>query len=240
MSLLDRNYARQPIVEAAAASFSQRVYGWMTLGLLVTAGVSLWVVKSGAYQALLPYAFLIGLGTVGLSLGINAALSRATFQTMALLFLAYSFLQGLFFGSVLPVYAAAVGGHVIWTAFLTAGVIFGSAVLYGLFTKTDLTRFSRIFAVGVFALVGITVVYLIASLFTALPAMVLFISYLGLVLFVGMTAFDAQQIRSLSLQVQSDSVLARKLSLMMALKMYLNVVMIFWYLLQILSSNNRR
>jgi uncharacterized protein len=240
MAVFDRDYARQPTIEAAAASFSQRVYGWMTLGLGLTAAVALWVVKSGAYLSLLPYAFMIGLGTVGLSFAINAALTRATFQTMALLFLAYSGLQGVFFGSVLPVYAAAIGGHVVWIAFLTAGVIFGISVLYGLLTKTDLTRYSRILALGVFGLLGLTLMYVVASLFTSVPGMVLLISYVGLVLFVALTAFDAQQIRRMSLQVQSDSLLARKLSLMMALKMYLNVIMIFWYLLQILASNSRK
>lgn len=241
MAVFDRNYARQPVIEVSAAAFSQRVYSWMTLGLVLTAAVALWVVKSGAYLSLAPYTFMIALGTFGLSLAINAALMRATFRTMATLFVAYSAMQGLFFGSVLPIYASTIGGHVIWIAFLTAGMIFGASVLFGLMTKTDLTRYSRILGMGLFGLVGLTLIYAVASLFTSIPGMVLLISYAGLVLFVAMSSFDAQQIRKMSLTVQSDSLLARKLSLMMALKMYLNVIMIFWYLLQIFaSSNNRR
>jgi len=78
------------------------------------------------------------------------------------------------------------------------------------------------------------------SFFVPMSGMVLLISYLGLVIFVGLTAYDAQAIRRMSYQVDGNSLVGAKLSLMMALKMYLNVIMIFWYLLQILSHSSRR
>ena len=67
----------------------------------------------------------------------------------------------------------------------------------------------------------------------------LFISYLGLVIFVGLTAYDAQTIRSFSMQADIASVASYKLSLIMALRMYINVIMIFWYLLRIFSSSRK-
>ena len=64
----------------------------------------------------------------------------------------------------------------------------------------------------------------------------LVICYLGLVIFVGLTACDAQTIRAMSMQVDINSVASYKLSMVMALRMYINVIMIFWYLLQIFTS----
>ena len=92
---------------------------------------------------------------------------------------------------------------------------------------------------GLFGLVGITLVYFLFSLFAPLPGMILLISYVGLVLFVGLTAYQAQAIRALSLQADNSQA-SYKLSIMMALSMYLNVIMIFWYLLQIFASGRRR
>ena len=81
---------------------------------------------------------------------------------------------------------------------------------------------------------------LILSFFMHLPMMHLMISYLGLIIFVGLTAYDAQAIRRISAQVDGNGTIAAKMSLMMALKMYLNVIMIFWYLLQIFAAGRRR
>jgi len=123
--------------------------------------------------------------------------------------------------------------------FLTAGIVYGLAMLYSLFTKTDLTRFSRILSIALMGLMGITIFYVILSLFVPLSGGTLLISYVGLIIFTGLTAVDAQQIRNVALQIQDNSTAAQKLSLMMALKMYINVIMIFWYLLQIFASRRR-
>lgn len=238
MSIWNRDYARAEVIEQTN-SFAQRVYGWMTLGLLTTALVAFGVVKSGLVMALLPYWWLTALGTLGIAMAINGMMHRIQFSTMATLFLVYSGLQGVFFGTFLPLYAAAFGGEVVWLAFLTAGVVYGLAMLYSLFTKTDLTRFSRILSIALIGLMGITILYVILSLFMPLSGGTLLISYIGLIIFTGLTAVDAQQIRNIALQIQDNSTAAQKLSLMMALKMYINVIMIFWYLLQILSSRRR-
>ncbi len=239
MSVFERDYARPAYSTAQVSGFATKVYGWMTLGLLVTALVALLVVQSGLYVSLLPFWWLPTFGTLAVAMVIRGRMNTLTYGGMASLFLLYSGLQGVFFGTVLPLYAMQVGGQVIWSAFLTAGLIFGVAVLYGLFTKSDLTKLSKILQVALFGLIGITLVYFIASFFVHIPALTLLISYIGLIIFVGLTAYDAQQIRNMSTKLDGNGAVAGKLSLMMALKMYLNVIMIFWYLLQILSRGRR-
>lgn len=239
MGIYDRDYLT---VQDARniGTFSSRVYGWMALGLAFTAFIAYTVYHTGLYMKLMPFWWVLAFATFGVAMSINAGLKRFSISTVATLFLAYAGLEGLIFGTVLPLFAKAYGGQVIWAAFLSASAIFGTAMLYGVFTKSDLTSLSRILSLGLMGLMGITLVYVVLSFFMHLPLMNLIISYLGLVIFVGLTAYDAQTIRQYSRQVDVHSVASYKLSMMMALKMYVNVIMIFWYLLQIFASNSRK
>jgi FtsH-binding integral membrane protein len=110
---------------------------------------------------------------------------------------------------------------------------------YGMFTKNDLTTLGRILTFGVIGLALVTLIFMVLSFFMHLPMLDLLISYLGLAIFVGLTAYDAQTIRKFSQQAEINSVASYKLSMIMALKMYINVIMIFWYLLRIFSNNRR-
>lgn len=239
MGIYERDYLKSSptgATETAVRTFSQQVYGWMTIGLAFTALISLFVVRTGLYTSFAPYAWLFALGLLGISFGFSAAMARGSFTTVASLFMAYAGLEGLFFGTVLPLYAAAYGGQIIWLAFGTASVIFGSAILFGKFTHSDLTSMGPILRFGVMGLLGVTLLMVVLSFFMDVTWMHLVISYIGLVIFTGLTAYEAQQIRAMSHQVPLGSNESYKLSLMMALQMYINVVMIFWYLLQIFAA----
>lgn len=237
MGLYDRDYVQ---TSRSSGTFASRVYGWMTVGLGVTTLVSLSLYFSGLYRALFPLWWVWCFATFGVSLYINARLDRMSVPSVARSFLLYSVLDGLLFGTLVPVYAYQYGGGVVWAAFGTAALIFGLSAGYGAFTKSDLTQLSKILMLAMIGFMAVTVIFAIASLFVSLPMMYLFICYVGLVLFVGLTAVDAQNIRRMAASVGQDSTLSYKLSLIMALKMYINVVMIFWYLLQIFSSSGRR
>lgn len=241
MGLYDRDYVRPQTFGAseAASSFASQVYGWMTIGLGVTAVVAWGLFRSGLWVALLPFWWVFAFATLGIGLAINARSNSLTFNGMMGLFLAYSVVEGAFFGTVLPLYAATYGGGLIWVTFATASAISLMAMGYGMLTRADLTSVGRLLQFGLMSLIGISVVYMLMSFFVHLTWMHLFISYLGLGIFVGLTAYDAQQIRQLSYQVQGSSQMAGKLSLMMALKMYINVIMVFWYLLQIFAGRER-
>ncbi len=221
-------------------TFATQVYGWMSVGLALTAFIAWFVFKTGLYAKLLPFWWVTAIGTFAIAMMISSRMSSLSFTGLASLFLGYAALEGIFFGCMLPGFAAAFGGQVIWAAFATASTVFGIAVLYGVLTKSDLTSLGRILSIAVIGLVVITLLYMVMSFFMPMTRMMLVISYLGLIIFTGLTAFDAHQIKKLSQQVNGYSLASCKLSLLMALRMYINVIMIFWYLLQIFSSSSRR
>ena len=228
--------------QTSIATFSTRVYGWMSIGLGFTACIAYFVYATGAYRALMPFWWVWSLGTFGIAMAINFLIQRISIVGAIGLFLAYAGLEGILFGTILPVFAASYGGQVIWSAFATGGVIFALGMSYGMLTKSDLTSLGKILSLALVGLIGLSLLFMVLSFFMHLPLMNLLISYLGLAIFVGLTVYDAQTIRRFSMQAaeEGDSIASYKLSLIMALKMYINVIMIFWYLLQIFSSNNRR
>lgn len=225
---------------AAINTFATQVYGWMGVGLALTAFVAWFIFKTGLYVKILPFWWVTAIGTVIISLSMTTMINRLSFTSMAGLFLGYTALQGVFFGCALPIYAFSYGGQVIWAAFATASLLYGIAIVYGRFAKSDLTSLGRILSIAMIGLVAVTLLYMLLSLFMPMTKFMLLISYLGLAIFTGLTAYDAHQIKRLSEQVDGYSIASCKLSLMLALRMYVNVIMIFWYLLQIFASNSNR
>lgn len=240
MVLSEREYAySRNSNEIAVSSFATKVYAWMAIGLALTAIVAYGVFKSGIYISLIPYGWMLAFATLGIALVISSMIQKLSVPALALLFIAYAGIEGVFFGTLLPSYASAYGGGVIWSAFATAAFVYGFAMCYGVFTKSDLTSIGKILTFALIGLIAVTLIYFVLSFFFTLTWMNLLISYLGLVIFTGLTAWDAQQIRRMSAQVDGNSIMAYKLALVMALRMYINVIMIFWYLLQIFSSGKR-
>jgi FtsH-binding integral membrane protein len=236
MKYYDRSSFRDT---SSLSSFSSRVYGWMSIGLACTASIAYAIFATGAFRALMPFWWVWSIASFGIAMSLNFIIQRASIPLVAGLFLAYAALQGVLFGTVLPFFAAAYGGQVIWSAFATGAVIFLLATGYGYFTKSDLTALGKILSFALVGLIAISLIFWILSFFISLGFVDLLVSYLGLAIFVGLTSYDAQTIRQFSIQSQGNSTLGYKLSLMMALKMYINVIMIFWYLLRIFSSNRR-
>lgn len=239
MGMYDRDRA---VSNTNLATFSSRVYGWMAIGLGVTAAIAYSVYATGAYVKLMPFWWVWTLGTLGIAFAINGLIGRISIQGAIGLFLTYAALEGMLFGTILPAYAAAYGGQVIWSAFATGGLIFAVGTIYGTVTKSDLTALGKILTFALIGLVAVSLLFMVLSFFMQLTWMHLLISYLGLGIFVGLTVYDAQTIRRFSMQAEhaGDSIASYKLSLIMALKMYVNVIMIFWYLLQIFSSGSRK
>ncbi len=224
----------------AVGTFSSRVYGWMAIGLSFTAVIAYFIFKTGLYITLMPFWWVGALATFAVAMGISSQMNRLSAGAVVALFMTYAGLEGILFGTMLPAFAAAYGGQVIWSAFLTAGAIFALAMGYGMFTKNDLTSLGRILTFGLIGLITVSLLFMVLSFFMSMTWAHLLISYLGLVIFIGLTAYDAQTIRAMSMQVDVNSTASYKLSLVMALKMYINVIMIFWYLLQIFSSGRRQ
>ena len=125
MGIYDRDYMRTRVATADSnvTTFANQVYSWMGIGLALTGLVAYGLFKSGLFVSLLPFWWVFGFGTLGIAFAIQRMLERASFGTIAALFLAYAGVEGLFFGVTLPLYAAAYGGQLIWMAFSTAALV---------------------------------------------------------------------------------------------------------------------
>lgn len=213
----------------AFPALMRKVYLWMTLALGITAvtayGVATTpVLLNGIYNH---PAVLFGLiiGELALVIWLSAALNRLSLQSATLLFLAYSVLNGATFSALLVTYSPAVIAKVF---LITAGT-FAAMAFYGYVTKRDLSKMGSILFM---ALIGLIIASLV-NIFLKSSGLDLLLSYLGVAIFVGLTAWDSQKIRKmLSTQEFADEG-AQKLALIGALTLYLDFINLFLYLLRI-------
>ena len=167
---------------------------------------------------------------LGLVFYTTARIQRLSLTTATTLFIIYSALNGVTLSSIFMVYAMTSIAKVF---FITAGT-FGVMALYGSVTKTDLSKFGNLFLMALFGLIIATV----ANLFIKSSGFDLILSYIGVVLFVGLTAWDSQQIkRALSMQAGLDES-AQKVALLGALELYLDFINLFLYLLRIFGRSD--
>lgn len=238
MSMDDRDWARSGAVTTAqVTSFASLVYNWMATGLGLTACVAYLIYQMQWYPYILGWTLPIVLAQLGLVFAIQSGMRSMKFESLLLMFYGYSALNGLIFGSILPVYAMRYGADIVWVAFASCAAIFLAATIYGRTSRTDLTRFASLLQFGLYGLIGLSLISLVLSFFMNISGMSLIIAYIGLAVFVGLMVVESQQIRRLSAQCDGDDPAARRLALMCALGMYINVVTVFWYLLRILSAS---
>ncbi len=219
-------------VQTIQASFINKVYAWMTLALTITGFIAFRTAQSDALLALIfgNSFVLIGLiiAVFGIVFWLSSAMSRISSNMAIGLFLLYSALMGLILSSVLLVYTAA---SISSTFFITAGT-FGVMSAYGYFTKKDLTSWGNLLFMALIGLIIASVV----NIFLASTTLYWIISYAGVLIFVGLTAYDTQKIKEMSLQLDAESEEGRKGAIMGALTLYLDFVNLFLMLLRILGD----
>jgi FtsH-binding integral membrane protein len=213
-------------------SFINKVYTWMCLALTVTGFIAFRTAQS---QTLLQLVFgnsiiLIGLFIVelGIVFWMSKNIAKISSNMAIGLFLLYSALNGLTLSILLLVYTAS---SVASTFFITAGT-FGLMSAYGYFTKKDLTSWGNLLFM---ALVGL-IIASIVNIFWSNPTMYWIISYAGVLIFVGLTAYDTQKIKNMSLELDAESEAGRKGAIMGALALYLDFINLFIILLRILGD----
>lgn len=212
----------------------RKVYTWMSLALVITGITSYGVATSPAIlqmifgNQIMFYGLIIA--EVGLVFAISGMLNRLSLLTATLLFILYSVINGATLSAIFLAYTMESIGSVF---FITAGT-FGAMSLYGLATNKDLTSMGKLLMMALIGLVLATVV----NIFLASSAMQLIISYVGVLVFVGLTAYDTQKIKMMLAQHDAASEGAQKLALIGALSLYLDFVNLFIYLLRIFG--NRR
>ncbi len=228
------NYTNEYAYSQSSArerSIIKNVYLWMTAGLALTGVVAFGISNNPTIMRSIlgsPFLFFaIILGELALVMYLSARLMRMSAQAATLAFAAYSILNGI----TMSVIFLAYTGATISLAFFTTAATFGAMTLYAFITKRDLSGFGHYLMMGV---IGIIVVSII-NIFLKSPAVYYLISYAGVLIFMGLTAYDTQRILQMSNQMSGsvEESMYIKLSIMGALKLYLDFINIFLFLLRI-------
>ncbi len=197
---------------------------------LVITGLTAYVVATNA--AISSYLFMhsqliwvLFLAEIGLVIGLSAAIRKISLSTATLMFVAYAALNGITFSSLFYVYTM---GSLASTFFITAGT-FGAMSLVGFFTKTDLSSMGKILLMALIGLIIASVV----NIFVASSGLEMLMTYLGVLIFVGLTAYDTQKIKQMFLMAPDASESTQKYAVLGALTLYLDFINLFLYLLRI-------
>ena len=212
-----------------AAAFLSQAFLWMFAGLLVTAGVA-YAVQSN--PRLLEFAagnfFLLFIAQLLIVVGISAGIKRISATAALALFFVYAASLGVTIGLIVSSYTT---GSVV-TAFVSASAMFGAAGIYGAVTKRSLVGMGGFLFMG---LIGLMVAMLL-NLFFPNGTVTLAISIIGVVIFTALTAYDVQRIQAGDLAAQTGSM--EKAAVMGALRLYLDFINIFLFLLRIFGGRS--
>jgi len=216
------------------STFLPKVYGWMTAGLALTALASMLTLSSPELLKLIFGNKLVfyGLifGELGLVIAMSAAIKRISATTATLMFLLYSALNGVTFASIFLIYTSSS----IASTFMISAGTFGAVSAYGYVTKRDLSGWGSFFFMG---LIGI-IIASVVNIFLQSAMITWVVSYIGVFVFVGLTAYDTQKLKNIAAAGFGDEESRKKTAILGALTLYLDFINLFLMLLRILG--NRR
>lgn len=241
---MDNAYSQGPYTGTVTAdrtlavvnAFMRRVYNWMAGGLALSAVVAFWVMSSpAALQMFINFQtgsptmlfWVVLIAELGLVFGLSAGITKVKVGTAASLFILYSALNGVTIGLVLLAYT---GASVFKTFLITAGT-FGITSIWASTTKKDLSGWGSFLFMG---LIGIIIASLV-NMFLGSPMIDWIVSIVGVGIFVGLTAYDTQQLRAMVLQAANE-ITVSKMAIIGALKLYLDFVNLFLLLLRFLGD----
>lgn len=214
-------------------AFMRGVYLWMTIGLSVT-GIAAWMTLNS--RPVMKIVF----GTPGMYIGLLIAQVLLVFVLSGMinklsgaaatgLFMLYSAMNGVTLSAIMIVYTS----QSVFQAFFTAAGMFGAMSVYGLVTKRDLTGMGSFMMMGLFGIL----IAMIVNMFVQSSAMSLGISILGVFIFLGLTAYDTQALRNMGETAPMDDATAlRRGTILGALKLYLDFINIFLFLLRLMGD----
>ena len=210
----------------------RKVYLWMTLALVITGFTAYYVASSESLMMALFSNQIIfwGLviGELVLVFSLSAAINKLSLTAATLMFVLYSVINGATMSFIFLVYTASS----VTNVFLITAATFAVMAFFGYFTKTDLTSWGKILMM---ALIGI-IIATIVNIFTKSEGLAVILNYLGVLVFVGLTAYDSQKIKQMLMQAPDAGEGAQKVALLGALSLYLDFINLFIYLLRILGS----
>lgn len=214
----------------AFPALMRKVYVWMALALVITGVTAYGVASSPGLTISICHTPAVMWGIVIAELvivmSVSAAINRLSLTAATLLFVLYSVLNGVTLSLIFMVYTLTSIASVF---FITAGT-FAVMAAYGYFTKRDLTSLGKLLLM---ALIGLIIASVVNIFFVKSSGFDLIVSYIGVLIFVGLTAYDTQKIKQM-LAMQTDmGEGAQKVALMGALSLYLDFINLFLYLLRI-------
>ena len=216
-------------IDAGLRLYMQRVYGYMAGGLALTGIVAYAAAASGFYQAIsaTPLIWIVMLASLGFVLALSFGIQRMSAATATVLFWLYAAVMGLSLGGVFLVFTGASIARVF---FITAAT-YAAMSLYGYTTRSDLSGFGPFLLMGLIGIVIASIVNILVGSSTLQFA----ISVIGVLVFVGLTAYDTQRIKEMYLE--SDTVeIADKKAVLGALALYLDFINLFMLLLQLFGQ----
>lgn len=229
-----RSFSRKSELESSSA-FSvlmQKTYLWMAMALAITGLTSYVVATNHTLMGLMfqyPNAiWLFFIAEIGLVIALSAAIEKLSLPVATLMFVLYAVLNGVTFSTLFYIYTM---GSLASTFFITAGT-FAAMSVVGFFVKKDLSVVGKFL---IMALIGI-IIATVVNIFLGSQGLNLIITYLGVLVFVGLTAYDTQKIKKMFAMAPDASVHVQKYAVLAALTLYLDFINLFLYLLRIFGN----
>lgn len=228
---------RERELEASTAlpALMRKVYVWMSLALAITGFTAYAVADIPNLQEIVLMNKWVFWGLIiaefGLVIAISAGINKLSLTTATLLFVLYSVVNG---ATLSVIFIAYTLGSIATVFFITAGT-FAVMAFIGYTTKADLSKMGKILLM---ALIGIIIATLVNVFFVKSGMFDLVLSYIGVLIFVGLTAYDSQKIKVMLMQAGDMSERSQKIALLGALSLYLDFINLFIYLLRIFGRRN--
>ncbi|HEX6650803.1 MAG TPA: Bax inhibitor-1/YccA family protein [Pyrinomonadaceae bacterium] len=216
--------------DVRVTAFLSKVYGWMFLGLLITAGTAVAVASSPALiEALILNRivfWMLLIGQLGLVFFLSARVDKVSPATAAGLFLLYSASVGVTTSVIFLIYTGAS----IVSAFVITSGMFGAMALVGTFTKKSLAGVGQFMVMGLIGLI----IAMVVSLFWMNSALYFVISVVGVIVFTGLTAWDAQRLKQMAVALPDGRV--GSYAVVGALSLYLDFINLFFFILRLMGG----
>ncbi len=216
--------------------FVRSVYNWMAIGLALTGFVAFYVANSESMMRLIfgnkIIFFGLIIGELALVFTISARVQKIKASTATALFVLYAALNGVTLSVIFLIYTKTS----ITSTFFICAATFVTCSIYGMTTKRDLTSLGGFMAMG---LIGI-IIASVVNIFIGSYGLHMIISYIGVIVFVGLTAYDTQKLKTMALSQPAglDAGVVRKGAILGALSLYLDFINLFLMLLRILGNRN--
>ena len=235
MNMINRNQNVFDSIEGSIdlTSIMRQVYTWMVLGMLLTTVVAYVTVSTSLINiAANPVVLLVAvLAEFGLVLGLSLGFNRLSSVTATVLFLLYAALNGFTLSIVLLAFSIGT----VFLAFASTAALFGAMSIIGYTTRVDLSKMGTYLMMGVIGLI----IAMVINLFVNSGPLDMIVSIAGVLIFTALTAFDTQRIGRMAAQMNMEEDAAVKFGILGALKLYLDFINMFLFMLRLFGGRRR-